>query len=152
MQDEFEDVKAFHRKFDLIHFEDTKPRHLTKRKLMERIECMREELLEFNQAAQKQDLVAQADALVDLVYFAIGTAVQLNLPWDELWADVQRANISKERGVGKRGHAVDVIKPPGWQGPRGDSILAFHGYDRRVWEDQTGEVAEGKCHDDQPPI
>ncbi len=44
-----------------------------------------------------QDLPKIADALVDLVYVALGTAHMHALPWQKLWDDVQRANMSKER-------------------------------------------------------
>lgn len=140
---EFGDVLAFHRKFGLLNFE--KPGHLTTGKLRERIEFLREEFEEFIEGCgmvidedgclltahgePRQDLAKQADALVDLVYVAMGTAVMMGLPWDWLWNDVQRANLSKERGMTKRGHAVDVTKPPGWQGPETQRILDIAGYD-----------------------
>ena len=124
----FKDVKDFHQKFGLL-CHDT-PGHLSRRKLGERIEFLSEELNEFIEACKTQDLAEQADALVDLVYVALGTAVMLGLPWDELWADVQRANMAKVRGVGKRGHAVDCVKPPGWSPPQGHAILLAAGYDQ----------------------
>jgi predicted HAD superfamily Cof-like phosphohydrolase len=50
--------------------------------------------------------------------------------WDELWDDVQRANMSKERALkasdSKRGSTFDVIKPAGWVSPRTDEIIAKH--------------------------
>lgn len=50
--------------------------------------------------------------------------------WDELWEDVQRANMSKERalraGDSKRGSTWDVIKPQGWVSPRTAEIIAKH--------------------------
>jgi hypothetical protein len=52
----------------------------------------------------------------------------MGLPWKELWDDVQRANMTKVRGVGKRGHAVDCIKPEGWIPPRTKEILEDWGY------------------------
>lgn len=104
-------------------------RHLTQRKLQERMELLQEELNEFGDASRAQDMAEQADALVDLVYVALGTANMLGLPWEELWADVHRANMAKQRGVGKRGHKVDVIKPAGWEGPKTMGILLAHGYD-----------------------
>ena len=120
------DVKVFALKFG--HIVGEKPGHLTRRKLAERIACMQEELDEFSAAADNCDLAGQADALVDLVYFALGTSVMLGLPWLELWDDVQRANMAKERGVGKRGFLVDCIKPHGWKGPKTEEILSCAGY------------------------
>ena len=50
--------------------------------------------------------------------------------WDELWADVQRANMSKERVLrqsdSKRGSTYDVIKPAGWVPPGTEEIIAKH--------------------------
>ncbi len=146
----FNDVKDFNEKFGLIHHATMRPPvHLTKRKLRERFECMYEELAEFQEAIDTQDLEAQADALIDLVYFAIGTAVMLNLPWQELWDDVHRANMAKERGVTKRGHKVDLVKPEGWVGPRTGDILRSHGYNRSGWIDVDARfIDEELCHDD----
>jgi len=45
----------------------------------------------------EQDLPQIADALVDLVYVALGTSHLHGFPWPVLWNDVQRANMSKER-------------------------------------------------------
>lgn len=110
--------------------------HLTERKLRERVELLQEELNEFDAACLNQDMAEQADALVDLVYVALGTANMLGLPWEELWADVHRANMSKQRGIGKRGHKVDVIKPPGWVGPKTMAILLQHGYNPETMFDK----------------
>ena len=128
---EYRDVLAFHQKFKQL----CPPTigHLTSLKLRQRIDFMQEELDEFSLAAAEQDLAGQADALVDLVYVAIGTAVQLGLPWDALWDDVQRANMTKEIGVTKRGYAHDVCKPPGWEGPETLAILKLYGYKLSDW-------------------
>lgn len=50
--------------------------------------------------------------------------------WQDLWNDVQRANMSKERALkatdSKRGSTYDVIKPEGWLPPQTDAIIARH--------------------------
>ena len=146
---ECSNVKEFQQKFGQIV--NDKPTHLTKSKLGERIQCLHEELDEFKEACDKQDLAAQADALVDLVYFAKGTANMLGLPWSELWDDVHAANMEKKRGVGKRGHAVDCVKPAGWVPPQTELILKNAGYDREQFcldypfDDVINEV---RCCDD----
>lgn len=130
---EHEDVRKFHMKFGLLAYYT--PGHLTHRKLQERVDCMQEELNEFCDACATQDLAAQADALIDLVYFAKGTSVMLGLPWAELWDDVQRANMSKVRGSKIRNghlHKVDMVKPPDWQGPKTQLILRGAGYHERL--------------------
>jgi predicted HAD superfamily Cof-like phosphohydrolase len=50
--------------------------------------------------------------------------------WDELWTDVQRANMSKVRAEkasdSKRGSQWDVVKPAGWVPPQTDAIMKKH--------------------------
>lgn len=124
------DVAKFQDKFGQLVY--NQPGHLTLRKLQERIQFLQEELDEFKKACDEQDLAEQADALVDIVYVALGTANMLGLPFDELWSDVQRANMAKVRGIGKRGHLVDCIKPEGWVGPKTMDILIANGYNPSV--------------------
>lgn len=123
----YSDVRAFQTKFGQLVGD--KPRHLTRRKLNDRIAQMQEELDEFITAVDNDDIAEQADALVDLVYFALGTAAHMGLPWQALWVDVQRANMSKVPGVKpERGFLVDCVKPEGWEGPKTMAILLEHGY------------------------
>ena len=127
MSTHFEDIQKMYRQFGLLVYDS--PGHLTRRKLQERLECLQEELDEFRQACNTQNLYEQADALIDLVVFALGTAVMLGLPWQALWDDVLRANLTKARGVGKRGHAVDLVKPSDWVPPQTLKILLQAGYE-----------------------
>lgn len=61
------------------------------------------------------------DALIDLVYVAIGTAYLHRFPFNEGWRRVQAANMAKIRtqrsADSKRGSGWDVVKPPGWKAP-----------------------------------
>ncbi len=152
MVSNYDDVRAFHDKFGLLHGQQ--PRQLTPEKLKERLEFLWEEFYEFMggcgvciwvcemtgkleikfEPRGKPDIAEQADALIDLVYVAMGTAVMMGLPWQELWDDVQRANMAKVRGVSHRGHPVDCVKPEGWIGPRTMEILMAHGYDPEAKE------------------
>lgn len=145
--DEIQDVKDFNEKFRLPLYEV--PGHLTKWRLQERIAFMTEELEEFKAAADIQDLAGQADALIDLVYVAKGTAIMLGLPWEDLWQDVQRANMSKELRDANHGiaHKLGVYKPEGWLGPLTNEVLRLRGYDRNEWlhEDFDNLIDEGIC-------
>lgn len=148
LTDNFNDVDTFSKKFGMMTSDV--PRKLTKRKLIERIEFLYEELKEFvdgcgvvimthptdygqyfnEDCLVEQDFAEQADALIDLVYVAMGTAVQMGLPWQELWQDVHSANMEKVRGVKpERGHKVDCIKPPGWNPPQTEQILKLNHFD-----------------------
>jgi predicted HAD superfamily Cof-like phosphohydrolase len=145
---EVEDVRAFSLKFG--HLISDIPVHLTKRKLSERLACLKEEVHEFELAIEAQDLPEQVDALIDLIYFAKGTALMLGVGsiWSDLWAEVQRANLSKEPGITKRGFQHDCVKPPGWQAPQLLPILEDDGYnrDRFALDDH---IIEDFCVDDQ---
>jgi predicted HAD superfamily Cof-like phosphohydrolase len=131
--DEMEDLRAFYEKFQQPM--GTIPAILSKRREMERFDFMNEELLEFAAAARSGDIAGMADALIDLVYVAKGTAIEMGLPWEELWQDVQRANMAKVIGATHRGHSFDVKKPEGWIGPMTMDILREHGYgsNHHIW-------------------
>lgn len=115
------DVAAFQAKFDVPMA--PKPAFLDAAAGTFRIDFMMEELSEFVEAVETRDLEKAADALVDLVYVAHGTALMMGLPWTQLWDEVQRANMAKERAANagqskrKRKSSLDVIKPPGWTPP-----------------------------------
>lgn len=166
------EIAEFNERFGLMG-DPGVPSHLTRRKLAERVECMLEELQEFADACGlgivghqdgsgevividaggDQNLPAQADALIDMGYFVKGTAVMLGLPWRQLWVDVHGANMRKIPGVGHRGHGVDVVKPPGWQGPQTEQILIEAGYDFARWMAPNAvRVDEARCLDDQPAL
>jgi len=119
-------VARMHGKFDLGH--SRVPQQLDDQKMAERLECLSEELSELAAAFMNDDLPGMSDALVDLVVFAKGTAVLMGIPWAALFDDVMRANMAKVRGVGPRGHAVDLVKPEGWRGPETERILREHGW------------------------
>lgn len=121
----YEDVCAFHEKFGLLY--NGKPRSLDSNTLRFRQMFLEEELSEFAKSAAENDLPGMADALIDLVYVAMGTAYMMGLPWQQLWEEVQRANMTKVRAdnetQSKRGSSLDVIKPPGWKGPDIKGVL-----------------------------
>jgi predicted HAD superfamily Cof-like phosphohydrolase len=121
----YEDVAAFHERFGLTY--DGPPQILSPEVVQFRVEFLEEELLEFKVSAISDDLPGMADALVDLVYIAMGTAYQMGLPWQQLWNEVQRANMSKVRATSadqsKRKSSLDVVKPEGWQGPDIQGVL-----------------------------
>jgi len=91
-----------------------------------RTSFLMEELAEYTQAITKKDSAAALDALVDIVYIALGTAWLFNLPFEKAWKEVQTANMKKVRAKSKskkRGTAFDVIKPKGWRPPDIDQVI-----------------------------
>lgn len=123
-------MAKFHRRFGLPAAGDGPPTLLTDDVWAFRKKFLLEELDEACEAHDAGDLAGFLDALVDLVYVALGTAHLGRLPFDEAFAEVQRANLSKVRAAGaddprsKRGHALDVVKPPGFVPPDLDAVLA----------------------------
>lgn len=143
VNDEMEDVREFQRHLGQAVYDN--PGHLTQARLRQRLEHLFEELEEFKDAVERQHLADQADALVDLVYLAKGTAAMLGLPWEDLWRDVHDANMEKLPGVTKRGHAVDAVKPAGWVPPQTELILRDAGYHRTAYLGRNNQVAEERC-------
>ena len=125
MSDLVADVRAFHEKFGVPVGE--LPRLLSDRDFSYRLEFLREELGELLEAHQRYDAAGFIDALVDLTYVAIGTALWGGYDFDAHWAEVQRANLAKvkvERAVlSRRSHEQDVVKPLGWQPPRHEPLF-----------------------------
>ena len=119
------DIDRFHKKFG---FEKTdKPDIPDDSELVNfRTSFLLEELAEYSQAITKKDTAGALDALVDIVYIALGTAWLFNLPFERAWKEVQRANMEKIRAkdtTGKRGTKFDVIKPKNWKPPNIDQIV-----------------------------
>lgn len=119
-----QDIQDFHSKFQLEYKDGA--RQLPAELQDFRSKFLQEELDEYNEAVKEKDLVKQFDALIDLVYVAIGTAYLQGLPFQLGWTAVHAANMLKVRAEresdSKRGSTFDVVKPEGWQKP--DPILA----------------------------
>ena len=136
----FDDVGRFHKKFGLPYTPSStavtdrsrRVPHLIDDATQEfRLRFLQEELDELADAYHNDDLADIADALVDLVYVAMGTAHMHNLPWPQLWREVQRSNMQKERAkevhASKRGTLLDVVKPRGWMPPQLRALLLSYG-------------------------
>lgn len=134
MSIEFRDVGNFHRKFALDTSDDNPgPKAWNDEMLAFRSKFMEEELDEFYEGRAEHDHAKMADALIDLVYVAMGTAHLLGYPWEQLWAEVQAANMQKQRARNdgsdsKRGSSLDVIKPAGWTPPNIEGVLRKWGF------------------------
>lgn len=132
----FKDVATFHEKFALAPTQD--PGHKLPIDVLNfRIKFMQEELDEYQEAIGARDAGVEGeiiddslynaekafDALIDLVYVALGTAFLHRFPFNDGWKRVQEANMQKVRAIGSndplstRKHSIDVVKPPGWTAP-----------------------------------
>lgn len=155
-KDNFDDVGEFHHKFGLhsVTHLGSGPTEVPSDLLEFRIKFMIEELTEFMDATgfyidddgevarcstPEIDDAQAFDALLDLVYVAMGTAHFMGYPWQHGWRRVQAANISKVRAQSdgsdsKRGSSFDVVKPPGWRAPNIAEVLRGHGWNIEVKE------------------
>jgi predicted HAD superfamily Cof-like phosphohydrolase len=116
---EEKDIQAFHERFKL--YGPNRPMLLTDDLYRFRVKFMQEEINEFQLAHERNDLPKSADALIDLVYVAMGTAYLMGIPWRQIWNIVHFANMQKiradETNRSKRSQAFDVVKPEGWVSP-----------------------------------
>lgn len=154
------DVGEFHQKFGLHSVNYSGPGSVPfNDELMQfRVKFMIEELLEFCEGAGytlkihdqenielsqlegvEPDHAQMFDALIDLVYVALGTAHLNGYPWSEGWDLVQRANMAKVRAApdgsnSKRGSSFDVVKPKGWEAPDIEGVLLHYGWDEPTFD------------------
>ncbi len=117
MNKEFQEVKDFQIAFG--HPTAAAPTPMANERAMKRYAWMLEEINEFLDAVKSGDIVEQADAMIDTMYFALGTLVELGVKPDELFEIVQNANMSKlwEDGKPHYNEMGKVIKPDGWENP-----------------------------------
>jgi predicted HAD superfamily Cof-like phosphohydrolase len=113
------DILAFHKKFSLPI--PSRPTKLVNHLRQFRVNFLDEELNEYKAALGTGDMEQQLDALVDLVYVALGTAVMQGFDFEEAWRRVHAANMLKTKysrtNPGKRKSRFDVVKPVGWIRP-----------------------------------
>lgn len=134
--DPFNDIARFHEKFQLPAYPScTIPASLAEF----RANFMLEEAEEYRDAATAAHyspddslIVDSLDALVDLVYIALGTSYlhgfNLRDIFAEAWRRVHRANMQKQRSLNSshdsvRGSTWDVVKPEGWVAPCLDDLV-----------------------------
>lgn len=121
MIDLIEDVYTFHQKFELMPHDKTMLDHKT---FAYRRLFMDEELGEWEKSREDDNLEGCLDAMIDLVYVAIGTLVFHGFSEEEAreaWCRVHEANLKKVRAISveasKRHSMLDVVKPDGWVKP-----------------------------------
>lgn len=117
MNKEFNDVKKFHKAFG--HPVAEFPTVLSEERAKKRYAWILEEIKEFLEATKNKDIVEQADAMIDTIYFALGTLVEMGIEPDHLFEIVQKANMSKLFPDGKPHYNEigKVIKPSNWENP-----------------------------------
>jgi predicted HAD superfamily Cof-like phosphohydrolase len=110
MDKQFAQVKEFQTKFNQPVAD--KPTLMSLERRNQRFGYMDEELNEFLDA---NTIVDQADAMIDLIYLALGTLVELGVNPTPLFEIVQNANMSKLWPDGKvhtNPETGKIMKPP----------------------------------------
>lgn len=113
----FDDVAEFQKNI-LFEKPPRKPNLGTQQARIDGLKCLSEEFVEYVDALMAQDLVDAADALIDLIYFALGELYKMGLDANVIWRFVHTANMQKHRGFTKRGNEVDAAKPDDWADPK----------------------------------
>jgi predicted HAD superfamily Cof-like phosphohydrolase len=111
----WEDVRGFHAAFG--HPAPDAPSPLTAETAERRAVWIEEEAQELREATT---IEAQADAFIDVIYFAVGGLVNLGVRPGPLWDIVQNANMAKLWPDGRPRHRPSdgkVVKPDGWEDP-----------------------------------
>ena len=93
------------------------PNFMDKKRAEARMSWVKEEVDEF---LESDNVIDQADALVDALYFILGTAVEIGVDLEPVFDIVQNANMSKLWPDGTAHYRESdgkVAKPKGWQAP-----------------------------------
>lgn len=114
MNKEWDYVRKFQIKFG--HPVADRPTQLDPDRVLKRYHWMLEEINEFLEA---DEIVEQADAMIDVIYFALGTLVEMGIKPDNLFKIVQDANMAKLWPDGKPHYNAEgkTIKPTTWEDP-----------------------------------
>jgi|TARA_B110000438_G_scaffold300602_1_gene353385 predicted HAD superfamily Cof-like phosphohydrolase len=95
----FKNVKIFMEKFGQMV--KTKPQFPDDKTMQLRLDLIKEELSELEDAMKKKDLKEVADALTDILYVTYGAGYAYGVDLDQCFKEVQRANMSKLGDDGK---------------------------------------------------
>lgn len=108
-----EDVRAFHEALEIPV--EAAPTMSTDERRILRSRLILEESGELLSAIADGDLVEVADGIADLIYVAVGAALEFGIPLELVWSEVHRSNMAKVGGA--RRADGKVLKPDGWQPP-----------------------------------
>ena len=112
-------VEAFHAKFGQRVMADS-PTPGIHRPLL-RVSLIEEEAQETCDAIEAGDLVGAIDGLCDLIYVALGTAIEFGIDLEPFFDEVHRSNMAKEAGPMRADGKI--LKPAGWAPPDIAGIL-----------------------------
>lgn len=103
------------------------PTEMDRARLEKRITWMLEELGELVAA---DNFIAQLDALADLMYFAIGTFVEMGVDGSEIFRIVHEANMRKKGVGGATFRHGKTAKPHNWLPPESEIALYLDSWEK----------------------
>ena len=106
-----------------------RPTFLTRPRSKQRGLWMLEELTEFLEA---RNLVDQTDALIDLMYFTLGTLVEMGVRPGGPFAIVHAANLAKAPRTTEGADRGKAVKGEDWQDPREQMLVELKRQRRRA--------------------
>nr|DAE84707.1 MAG TPA: hypothetical protein [Caudoviricetes sp.] len=117
LTDVYNKIRNFHVAFN--HPAPTTVTKLDPQRKLARATWMREEIDEF---LQSDTIHMDMDAMVDLLYFVVGTTVEMGIDPSVIFDIVHNANMTKLFPDGKPHYNElnKVIKPEGWREPDSD--------------------------------
>lgn len=103
----------------------TEPRFPNKTERTLRMELLMEEVKEYLEGEEKEDLENVAKELADIIYIVCGTAASYGIPLDLVFDEVHKSNMAKlgPDGKVKRREDGKILKPDNWTAPDIKSIL-----------------------------
>lgn len=113
-------VDEFQRKHELLNMDSSDggyyhgPRLLNTPDLFRRARLIVTEAAEFCDAAGTANMVEMVDALADLLVVVYGTACEMGVDLEPVFAEVHRSNMSKNGGKDEGGKVLkgDTYSPP----------------------------------------
>ncbi|HEY4027242.1 MAG TPA: hypothetical protein VGO86_12495 [Candidatus Dormibacteraeota bacterium] len=114
MNQEQQMVHQFHERFGLMR--NARPTIPGPNVHRLRTLLIEEELAEFRNAGEAQDLVGAADALADLLYVVYGAAEEYGIDLEPVFAEIHRSNMTKDPRAGCRADGK-VCKGRSYQAP-----------------------------------
>jgi predicted HAD superfamily Cof-like phosphohydrolase len=117
-------VRRFHEAAGIHHPYIPSIVEMSRREL--RVELLNEEFNEYLRAEHKADVVEIADALGDMMYVIVGTALEYGIDLDKVIAEICRSNLSKVTdGEVKRRDDGKILKPEAYSPPDITGVLGL---------------------------
>ena len=123
-----EGVLRFHKEMGLYHAD--KPHMLPEKEMNVSIRLIEEEMDEWIEAYENDDLVGMVDGLGDLLYVVYAAAVRMGVDMSDVMEEIQRSNMTKTGG--KLNEWGKYVKPDTYSPPRIRQVLEWLGW----WEEK----------------